>query len=125
MTKSNKVLGSHGQPVREPCGCEGQANTLLVVGPPANLLALEAVLEDLGQNLVKARSGEEALRLLLDRDFAVVLLDVQMPGLGGFETAKLMRSQERSRQTPIIFLTAYQDDHFPVEQAYSLGAVDY
>jgi CheY-like chemotaxis protein len=103
---------------------QAKANILLVDDSPANLLALEAVLEDLGQNLVRAATGEEALRLLTDLDFAVVLLDVRMPGLGGFETAKLMRSQERSRHTPIIFLTSH-DDRPSVEEAYALGAVDY
>jgi PAS domain S-box-containing protein len=110
-----------GPPERQP---PERANVLLVDDTPANLLALEAALEDLGHNLVKAASGEEALRLLLDRDFAAVLLDVRMPGLDGFETAKLIRGRERSRHTPIIFLTAH-DDGPTVEQAYALGAVDY
>ena len=79
---------------------ESKANVLLVDDQPANLLALEAVLEDLGHGLVKAGSGEEALRRLLDQDFAVVLLDVRMHGLDGFETAKLIRGRERSRHTP-------------------------
>jgi PAS domain S-box-containing protein len=102
-----------------------KADILLVDDQSANLLALESVLDDLGQNLVQAHSGEEALRLLADHDFAVVLMDVRMPGLDGFETAKLVRSQERSRHTPIIFITAYDDDRFSVEQAYALGAVDF
>jgi PAS domain S-box-containing protein len=100
-------------------------NILLVDDQPANLLALEATLQDLGHNLVKARSGEEAVRRLNDAEFALVLLDVQMPGLDGFETAGLIRGREESRHTPIIFLTAFESDRFPVEQAYSLGAVDY
>ncbi len=104
---------------------EPKANILLVDDTPANLLALEVVLEDLGHSLVKATSGEKALSLLSDRDFAVVLLDVRMPGLDGFETAKLIRSRERSRHTPIIFLTSHDDDGPTVEQAYALGAVDY
>src|SRR5262249_54800159 len=103
---------------------EAKANILLVDDQPANLLALQAILEGLGQNLVTARSGEEALRLLLDQDFAVVLLDVWMHGLDGFETAKLIRSRDRSRHTPIIFLTAH-DTPLSAEEAYSLGAVDY
>ena len=98
---------------------------LLVDDQPANLLALEAVLGCLGQELVKVRSGEEALRRLLDDDFAVVLLDVQMQGLDGFATAKLIRARERTRSTPIIFLTAYDTLNFPVGLAYELGAVDY
>src|ERR1700674_33948 len=104
---------------------EAKATILLVDDMPANLLALEAVLDDLGHNLVKATSGEEALGMLLDQDFAAVLLDVRMPGLDGFETAKLIRSRERSRHTPIIFLTAGESDEFPATEAYKLGAVDY
>src|SRR5262249_44157418 len=91
----------------------------------ANLLALEALLADLGQNLVQAPSGEAALRLLLKQDFAVVLLDVRMPGLNGFEVARLIRGRKRSRHTPIIFLTAPASPEFPVVQAYRLGAVDF
>jgi CheY-like chemotaxis protein len=109
----------------DPTAPSPTANILLVDDQPANLLALEAVLECLGQTLVKAHSGEEALRRVGDQDFAVALLDVQMPGLDGFETAKLMRQRESDRHTPIIFLTAYEDDRFPVEQAYTLGAVDF
>jgi PAS domain S-box-containing protein len=104
---------------------ESKAGVLLVDDRDANLLALEVILGDLGHDLVEARSGEEALRLLLNRDFAVVLLDVQMDGLDGFETAKLIRSLQRSKHTPIIFLTAYGDDPLDVEKAYGLGAVDY
>src|SRR6266542_1108800 len=104
---------------------EPKANILLVDDQPANLLALQAILEDLGQNLVTAYSGEDALRRLLDQDFAVVLLDVWMHGFDGFETAKLIRSRERSRHTPIIFLTAHDGNSLSVEEAYSLGAVDY
>src|SRR5260370_17143286 len=84
---------------------------LLVDDQPANLLALETILEDLGQELVKANSGQDALRHLLNDDFAVILLDVKMPGMDGFETASLIRERERSRHTPIIFLTAPNDDH--------------
>ena len=102
-----------------------QASVLLVDDQPANLLALEAVLGDLGHPLVKAGSGEEALRLLLDRDFAVVLLDVRMPGMDGFQTARHIRGRERSRHTPIIFLTAVEERRSSLEEAYSLGAVDY
>jgi PAS domain S-box-containing protein len=102
-----------------------RANILLVDDQPGNLLALEAILTDLGQNLVSVRSGDDALRLLLTQDFAVILLDVQMQGLDGFATAQLIRSRERTRHTPIIFLTAYDTADFPVERAYQLGAVDY
>jgi two-component system, sensor histidine kinase and response regulator len=102
-----------------------QANILLVDDEPASLLALEVILGDLGQNLVKATSGEAALRCLLETDFAMILLDIKMEGLDGFQTAELIRARKRSRHTPIIFLTAYDLGNFPVAQAYSLGAVDY
>ena len=104
---------------------QAKVDILLVDDHPNNLLALEAVLEDLGQNLVKAHSGEEALRRVLAADFAVILLDVQMQDLDGFETAKLIRGREKSRQTPIIFLTAYENNRLSTEEAYALGAVDY
>jgi hypothetical protein len=103
---------------------EEKVNILLVDDYPENLIALEAILESLGQNLVKAYSGKEALRCLLGQDFAVILLDVQMPGMDGFETATLIRERERSRHIPIIFLTAFGNDTL-VFQGYALGAVDY
>jgi signal transduction histidine kinase len=92
---------------------------------PENLIALEAILDGLDQKLVKATSGIEALRCLLNQDFAVILLDVQMPGMNGFETAKLIRERERSSHTPIIFLTAIDYSNTHVSRGYSLGAVDY
>lgn len=98
---------------------------LLVDDQPANLLALEAVLQNLNLQMVQARSGEEALQHLEGREFAAVLLDVQMRGLNGFETARLIRNREQSRHTPIIFLTAFDTDRTTVEQAYALGAVDF
>ena len=82
------------------------ANILLVDDRPENLIALEATLEPLGQRLVKARSGSEALRHVLTEDFALILLDVQMPGMDGFETAALIKEREKSRHIPIIFVTA-------------------
>src|SRR4051812_25467402 len=106
-------------------GREPPVNILLVDDLPANLLALEAVLDGPGRNLVRATSGADALRRLLRDDFAVVLLDVNMPGLDGFAVAQLVRGRERSRHTPIIFLTAHDGDEFPVAEAYRLGAVDY
>ncbi|MEO6877266.1 MAG: response regulator, partial [Gemmatimonadaceae bacterium] len=102
-----------------------QVDILLVDDRNENLLALEAILEPLGQRLVRARSGEEALRCLLDRDFAVILLDVQMPGLNGFETAQLIKARERTKFIPIIFLTAISKEEEYVFQGYSVGAVDY
>ncbi|HWG46183.1 MAG TPA: response regulator [Gemmataceae bacterium] len=102
-----------------------RANILLVDDHPGNLLALRVILEDLGHTLVDARSGQEALRLVLDQDFALILLDVQMDGMDGFETAKLIRGRQRSRHTPIVFLTAFESGRLPMEEAYALGAVDY
>jgi PAS domain S-box-containing protein len=102
-----------------------QASVLLVDDTPANLFSLRAILDDLNQPLVEARSGEEALERLKVEEFAVVLLDVLLPGLSGFETAKAIRNQERSRHTPIIFLTASDIDHSLMEEAYRLGAVDF
>ncbi|OUL31521.1 hybrid sensor histidine kinase/response regulator [Nostoc sp. T09] len=100
-------------------------NILLVDDHPENLLALEAILQNLGQNLVRATSGAQALRCLLNQDFAVILLDVQMPEMDGFDTATLIRQRERSRHTPIIFLTAFSTNESMVFKGYSLGAVDY
>src|ERR1017187_5649251 len=97
---------------------------LLVDHRPANLLALETILEDLGQELVKATSGKDALRQILNEDFAVILLDVKMPGMDGFETATLIRERERSRQTPILFITAHKDDEH-LFRGYYAGAVDF
>src|SRR5712672_1751397 len=104
---------------------EGKVNVLLVDDRPDKLLALEAVLEDLGQNVVRAYSGREALRHVLAQDFAVILLDVNMPGMDGFETAALIRQRPRSETTPIIFISAVNDTDTHVSRGYSLGAVDY
>ena len=102
-----------------------KVNILMVDDHPQNLLALEAVLGDMGQNLVRANSGREALKHLLDREFALILLDVQMSGLDGYETAELAREREQSRHTPIIFLTAINQSDAQVFKGYSSGAVDY
>ncbi|GET41223.1 sensor histidine kinase [Microseira wollei] len=104
---------------------EKKVNILLVDDNSKNLLALEAVLESLGQNVVRANSGESALKRLLADDFAVILLDVQMPGMDGFETAELIRMRENSRQTPIIFVTGIGKTTEFIFKGYSLGAVDY
>jgi PAS domain S-box-containing protein len=100
-------------------------NILLVDDHLNNLLVLEAVLESLEQNLVKAQSGDEALECLLKQDFGLILLDVQMPGMDGFETAAMIRRRERSRYTPIIFLTAIDKGSVSTLKGYSLGSVDY
>ena len=98
---------------------------LLVDDHDENLLALEAILTDESYNLVRARSGRSALREVLARDFAIILLDVAMPDLDGYETASLIRQRERSRDTPIIFLTANYRTDMHVFRGYSVGAVDY
>jgi CheY-like chemotaxis protein len=98
---------------------------LLVDDNPGNLLAFKAILADLGQTVLTAQSGEEALRLLIQRDFALVVLDVRMPGMDGFEVAELIRSRERTKDTPILFLTAYHKDEADIERGLALGAVDY
>src|SRR6266446_6228474 len=100
-------------------------NILLVDDRPENLLALEAILAPLEQNLLYAHSGEEALRQLLQHDVAVILLDVQMPVLDGFETATLIKQRERTKHIPIIFVTAISKDEEHVFRGYSAGAVDY
>ena len=102
-----------------------KANILLVDDQPQNLLALEAILSEMGENLVKAGSGKAALRALLDQEFAVILLDVQMPDLDGLETASLIRERDKSRDTPIIFLTALSRNETNMFRGYELGAVDY
>jgi PAS domain S-box-containing protein len=101
------------------------ASILLVDDHPPNLMALEAALEPLGQRLVKARSGAEALRLLVDEDFAVILLDVQMPEMDGYQTARLIKAQERTRHIPLLFLTAIHRDEQQALRGYAQGAVDY
>ncbi len=103
----------------------GKVNILLVDDRDDKLLALESVLADLHQNIVKARSGKEALRHLLQQDFAVILLDVAMPGMDGFETAALIRKRLNSEHTPIIFVTSMNDRDNYIAQGYKLGAVDY
>jgi signal transduction histidine kinase len=104
---------------------EDKINILLVDDHPENLLAIGAILETPSYNLVKALSGEEALKCLLYHDFAVILMDVQMPGMDGFETAAVIRNRKRSRHTPIIFLTAIDKSQNRVVAGYELGAVDY
>jgi signal transduction histidine kinase len=98
---------------------------LVVDDTPGNLAAIGVALDDLNYRLVKVQSGKEALRMLLKQDFALVLLDVQMPTMSGFETARLIRARERSRHVPIIFVTAYDRDDEEVLEAYRLGAVDF
>jgi PAS domain S-box-containing protein len=104
---------------------EPGVNILLVDDHPENLLSLEVILGDMNLNLVKAASGEEALRQVLRQDFALILLDVRLPDIDGFEVAQLIRERERSRHIPIIFLTAYAASDEQILRSYSVGGVDY
>jgi signal transduction histidine kinase/DNA-binding response OmpR family regulator len=108
---------------KEPA--EEKVSILIVDDRADKLLAHETVLSELNQNLVRATSGKEALRCLLKQDFAVILLDVNMPVMDGFETAALIRQRQRSETTPIIFISAVNDTETHVSRGYSLGAVDY
>ena len=101
------------------------ARILLVDDHPQNLLALEAILSPFGHHLVKTASGDEALKALLAQEFALILLDVQMPGIDGFETAELIRSHQRTAHIPIIFVTAIQRSPAHIYRGYASGAVDY
>lgn len=102
-----------------------RVNLLLVDDRPENLLALQAILEPLGQTLISAHSGDEALKCVLQYDFACILLDVQMPDMNGFDVAQIIKSREKSRYIPIIFLSAISKEDAYVFKGYSMGAVDY
>ena len=106
-------------------GTNEQINILMVDDSPTNLLALEAILHAPDRNLVRAASGDDALRYLLDNEVAVILMDVYMPDLDGLQTAELIRGRHRSRNIPIIFLTADSTGGRHLSRGYSLGAVDY
>jgi signal transduction histidine kinase/response regulator RpfG family c-di-GMP phosphodiesterase len=112
-------------PLHMKDGEDDKVSILVVDDRPDKLLTYEVMLGELNQNLVRARSGKEALRCLLQQDFAVILLDVNMPGMDGFETAALIRQRGRSETTPIIFISAVNDTETHVSRGYSLGAVDY
>jgi signal transduction histidine kinase len=101
------------------------ADILVVDDNPANLVSIEAALEELDAKVVRAQSGSEALRVLLEHDFALILLDVKMPSMDGLETARMIRARKRSSHTPIIFVTAHGRDDAEVLAAYELGAVDF
>jgi hypothetical protein len=129
IISGNGIEGQSNQPSdvppsRRPADTD-KVNILLVDDQPANLVALEAMLQSLGQNLVKADSGREALKSLMSLDFAVILLDVKMPEMDGFETASLIRQRDKSRDTPIIFLTAADRSQTEAVRGYAVGAVDY
>jgi response regulator RpfG family c-di-GMP phosphodiesterase len=102
-----------------------KANILLVDDREENLVALEAILSSLDQNMIRARSGEEALRALLTNEFAVILLDIVMPGMDGFEIARAIKRRRKTREVPIIFLTAADADPDYAFRGYAAGAVDY
>jgi len=102
-----------------------KANILLVDDRPENLLALEGTLEDENYNLFKATSGREALRMVLKYDFDLILLDVQMPEMDGFEVAKLLRGKEKSKAIPIIFITAISKEPKYIHKGYEVGAENY
>ena len=108
-----------------PAAEQAPVSLLIVDDRPENLLALEAILEPLRLRVVRANSGDEALKWILKEDFAAILLDVQMPGLNGFDTARIIKSRERSRAIPIIFLTAISKEDEYVFKGYEVGAVDY
>lgn len=103
----------------------GGINILIVDDRPDNLLVLESVLEVLDVNIIKATSGNEALSYMLEYDFGLVILDVQMPGMDGFEVADLMKCREKTRHIPIIFLTAISKEDYSIFKGYEVGAVDY
>jgi len=121
---TSEAQASGGTPATPPMD-DWKADILLVDDEPKNLLALEALLEPLEQNLIAARSGKEALRLVLNHDFAVIVLDVRMPGMDGFETARIIRERERSRHIPVIFLTGVSREIESAFRGYEVGAVDY
>lgn len=101
-----------------------RVNILVVDDIPEQRFVLRSVLEELGENIVAVSSGRAALRAVLEQEFAAILLDVNMPGMDGFETASMMRSYRRTARTPVIFITAYVDDN-EMTRGYALGAVDY
>ena len=124
MMESTWMQEPRGTGSRDVRAEPARARILVVDDHAPNLLALEASLGDLGE-VVKVASGDEALLRLLREDFALILLDVQMPGLDGFETARLIKERERSRFIPIVFLTAHSRDAAHVFRGYAQGAVDY
>jgi CheY-like chemotaxis protein len=119
--RTGGFVDSEGGPTTE----RPRSKILLVDDRADNLMALEAILASLDQDLVTASSGEEALKRLLVDDFAVILLDVQMPGMDGFETAHRIKQRGRTRDTPIIFLTAIDREPHHAFRGYAVGAVDY
>src|SRR5258708_10185836 len=120
-----KTLQQAPRAERIPAGSGVRANILLVDDRPANLLALEAILDPLEQRLVRATSGEEALEKLQDEEFALILMDVRMPGMDGLRTAEVICQRESAARIPIIFLTAVPIGNSDVASGYARGAVDF
>jgi PAS domain S-box-containing protein len=118
------TMAANGAQMVKESAVEQRVKILLVDDTPDNLVSIEAALSGLGEDLVLANSGKEALRHLLHEDFAAILLDVRMPDMDGFETAELIRGRPRSRQTPILFLTGYRNEEH-LFRGYDLGAVDF
>jgi CheY-like chemotaxis protein len=108
-----------------PFASPGSSTILMVDDRPENLLALEAILAGLGHDLVRAGSGAEALKYLLTKEVALILLDVQMPGMDGYETAAQIKARDRTRHIPIVFLTAIDGEPNQAFRGYAAGAVDY
>src|SRR5487761_1423066 len=121
---SQTDLAATGTPPLAETRVPAKVKILLVDDNADNLVSLEAALEILNETLVLARSGREALRQLLELDFAAILLDVKMPEMDGFETAELIRARKRSEHTPILFLTGYRNEEH-LFRGYDLGAVDF
>src|SRR5258708_11216214 len=124
MSSSSRQVPGIAGAQREEALASEKAKILLVDDNPDNLISIEAALDTMNQEIVSARSGTEALRYLLENDFAAILLDVKMPDMDGFETAELIRSRKRSQHTPILFLTAYRNEEH-LFRGYDLGAVDF
>jgi CheY-like chemotaxis protein len=119
-------MAADPKPRQSPGGPDAaKVRILLVDDRTENLIALEAILGSLDHELVRARSGEEALKALLTDEFAVILLDASMPGMDGFETASRIKRRERTRDIPILFLTAYDNEPQHAFRGYEVGAVDY
>src|SRR5437868_8645535 len=125
VTVARLAAEPEGFSTETPADSASKAKILLVDDEPKSLYAMQELLGSLDEELMVAQTGEEALKLALKHDFAVILLDVRMPGIDGFETARLIRNRERSRLTPIIFLTAASDDMPSMFRGYEAGAVDY
>src|SRR5579871_3171165 len=120
-TRISDTAEADSPEVARPCQ---RMKILLVDDNQDNLFSVQTALEPLGEEILLASSGKEALRLCLDHDFAAILLDVRMPEMDGFETAEFIRSRKRSKHTPLLFLTAYRSDE-QLFRGYDLGAVDF